>query len=322
VVECVARFFRLTQVFVVERLYLRKEYYFAIVMDRATQGPVIIASSEGGMDIETVAHDTPEAIVRLPIDINSGLDYNDAIKVATQIGFEGDAIEKAADTFMKLYKIFIEKDATMVEINPLAQVQSGEVVCMDAKFGFDDNASFRQKEVFGLRDLTQEDAREVAASKWDLNYIGLEGDIGCLVNGAGLAMATMDIIKLHGGDPANFLDVGGNAKKEQVTEAFKIISSDSRVSAIFVNIFGGIMRCDVIAQGIIAAVKDLDLKLPLIVRLEGTQVEAAKKLIKESGLNILSIDDFDEAALTAVKMSKIVQLARQSNFKVEFSAKQ
>ena len=291
-------------------------------MDRATQGPVIIASSEGGMDIETVARDTPEAIVRLPIDINSGLDYNDAIKVATQIGFEGDAIEKAADTFMKLYKIFIEKDATMVEINPLAQVQSGEVVCMDAKFGFDDNASFRQKEVFTLRDLTQEDAREVAASKWDLNYIGLEGDIGCLVNGAGLAMATMDIIKLHGGDPANFLDVGGNAKKEQVTEAFKIISSDSRVSAIFVNIFGGIMRCDVIAQGIIAAVKDLDLKLPLIVRLEGTQVEAAKKLIKESGLNILSIDDFDEAALTAVKMSKIVQLARQSNFNVEFSAKQ
>ncbi|KAI8893776.1 hypothetical protein BC833DRAFT_615910 [Globomyces pollinis-pini] len=306
-------------VFVVERVYVRREYYFAIIMDRASQNPVIIASSQGGMDIETVAHETPEAIVSHVIDINSGLNYNDAIEVARKIGFENDAVEKAADTFMKLYKIFLEKDATMIEINPLAEVQSGEVMCMDAKFGFDDNAEFRQQEIFALRDKSQEDKREVAAAKWNLNYIGLDGNIGCLVNGAGLAMATMDIIKLHGGDPANFLDVGGGAQKEQVAEAFKIISSDPRVSAILVNIFGGIMRCDIIAQGIIAAVQELGLELPLIVRLQGTEVEAAKKLIQESGLKIFSIDDLDEAASKAVKMSEIVQLGREADVKVSFS---
>ncbi|KAJ3258000.1 hypothetical protein HK103_004134 [Boothiomyces macroporosus] len=308
------------EVFVVERVYVRREYYFAIVMDRKAQGPVIIASSQGGMDIETVAHENPEAIVTHAIDLKYGLTYVDAADVAAKIGFEGDAIEKAADTFMKLYKIFIEKDATMVEINPLAEVQSGEVMCMDAKFGFDDNAEFRQKDIFALRDKTQEDAREVAAAKWNLNYIGLDGNIGCLVNGAGLAMATMDIIKLHGGDPANFLDVGGGAQKEQVAEAFKIISSDPHVSAILVNIFGGIMRCDIIAEGIIAAVQELGLKLPLIVRLQGTEVETAKKLIAESGLKILAIDDLDEAASKAVKMSEIVQLARQAKIDVSFTA--
>jgi succinyl-CoA synthetase beta subunit len=204
------------QVFVVERVYLRKEYYFAIVMDRKAQGPVIIASSQGGMDIETVAHETPEAIVTHPIDIKKGLSFVEAAQVAKQIGFQGDQVEKAADTFVKLYQVFSEKDATMVEINPLAEVQSGEVMCMDAKFGFDDNAEFRQPDLFALRDTTQEDKREVKAHKWNLNYIGLDGSIGCLVNGAGLAMATMDIIKLHGGDPANFLDVGGGAQKDQV----------------------------------------------------------------------------------------------------------
>jgi succinyl-CoA synthetase beta subunit len=290
-------------------------------MDRKTQGPVIIASSQGGMDIETVAHETPEAIVTHAIDINQGLSFGDAAAVAKKLGFKGDAVEKAADTFLKLYSVFIEKDATMVEINPLAEVQSGEVMCMDAKFGFDDNAEFRQEGIFGLRDKTQEDKREVEAAKWNLNYIGLDGNIGCLVNGAGLAMATMDIIKLHGGDPANFLDVGGGAQKEQVAEAFKIISSDPRVSAILVNIFGGIMRCDIIAQGIIAAVNQLGMKIPLIVRLQGTEVEAAKKLIQQSGLRIFSIDDLDEAAKKAVKMSEIVQLSREAGVEVSFVPK-
>ncbi|KAI8929653.1 ATP-grasp domain-containing protein [Entophlyctis helioformis] len=305
-------------VYVVERLYVRREFYFAIIMDRATQGPVIVASSQGGMDIETVAAESPDAIITHPIDINTGLKLTDAKNVAVKLGFEGESVDEAADTFMKLYQIFVEKDSTMIEINPLAEIQNGDVMCMDAKFGFDDNADFRQKDVFALRDTTQEDPREVAAAKWNLNYIGLDGNIGCLVNGAGLAMATMDIIKLHGGDPANFLDVGGSARADQVAEAFKIISSDPAVSAILVNIFGGIMRCDVIAEGIIAAVNQLGLTLPLIVRLQGTEVEAAKKLIAESGLRMYSIDDLDEAASKAVKLSNIVALAKQAGVSVKF----
>lgn len=306
-------------VYVVERLYVRREFYFAIVQDRASQGPVIIASSQGGMDIETVAHESPEAIVTLPIDINKGLARSDALEVAKKLGFhDAEQVEKAADTFERLYKIFVEKDATMIEINPMAEISNGDVMCMDAKFGFDDNAEFRQKEVFELRDTSQEDPREVAAAQWNLNYIGLDGHIGCLVNGAGLAMATMDIIKLHGGDPANFLDVGGGANAKQVTEAFKIISSDPRVTAILVNIFGGIMRCDVIAQGIIDAVKQLDLTLPLIIRLQGTEVDAAKKLIADSGLRMFSIDDLDAAAARAVGMAKIVKLGREAGVGVRF----
>ncbi|KAI9209759.1 ATP-grasp domain-containing protein [Polychytrium aggregatum] len=305
-------------VYVVERMYVRREYYLAIIMDRATQGPVIVASSQGGMDIETVAHETPEAIITHSVDINKGLQREDAVSVAQKIGFQGKSIDQAADTIERLYKLFLEKDATMIEINPLAEVAGGDVYCMDAKFGFDDNAEFRQKSVFDLRDTTQEDSREVAASKWNLNYIGLEGNIGCLVNGAGLAMATMDIIKLHGGEPANFLDVGGGASAEQVAEAFKIISSDPHVSAILVNIFGGIMRCDVIAQGIIQAVQQLGLEIPLVVRLQGTEVEAAKKMIKESGLKMFSIDDLDAAANKAVKLSNIIRLAREAKVGVTF----
>ncbi|KAI8917853.1 ATP-grasp domain-containing protein [Powellomyces hirtus] len=309
-------------VYVVERLYVRREYYFAIIQDRATQGPVIVASSQGGMDIETVAAETPEALVTHAIDINVGLKRDDALNVAKKLGFTGSALDEAADTFERLYKLFIEKDSTMIEINPLAEVHveggGSTVMCMDAKFGFDDNAEFRQKDVFALRDTTQEDPREVAAAKWNLNYIGLDGSIGCLVNGAGLAMATMDIIKLHGGEPANFLDVGGGAQAEQVTEAFKIISSDPRVSAILVNIFGGIMRCDIIAQGIISAVNQLGLNLPLIVRLQGTEVDAAKKLIKESGLRMFSVDDLDVAASKAVQMSNIVGMARKAGVQVKF----
>ncbi|KAJ1548511.1 hypothetical protein HK405_002896 [Cladochytrium tenue] len=305
-------------VYVVERLYVRREFYFAVIQDRTSQGPVIIASSQGGMDIETVAKENPDAIVTHPVDINAGLARSDAESVAERLGFRGAAVGKAADIFERLYKIFVEKDATMIEINPLAEISDGEVMCMDAKFGFDDNAEFRQHDIFSLRDTTQEDPREVAAAKWNLNYIGLDGHIGCLVNGAGLAMATMDIIKLNGGDPANFLDVGGGANANQVAEAFKIISSDPHVTAILVNIFGGIMRCDVIAQGIIDAVNQLGLTLPLVVRLQGTEVERAKKLIAESGLRVFAIDDLDAAASKVVQMSKIVQLAKDAKIDVQF----
>ncbi|KAJ3339287.1 hypothetical protein HDU93_008394 [Gonapodya sp. JEL0774] len=305
-------------VFLCERLYSRKEYYFAVLLDRQSQGPVVIASSQGGMDIEGVAAENPEAIVTVPLKMATGLTKDIALDIAAKIGFSQKAADQAAETFMKLYKLFAEKDATMVEINPLSEVSTGEVVCMDAKINFDDNADFRQKEVFAMRDFTQEDPREVAATKWNLNYIGLEGNIGCLVNGAGLAMATMDIIKLHGGDPANFLDVGGGANAEQVTEAFKIISSDPHVSAILVNIFGGIMRCDVIAQGIINAVNQLGLRIPLVVRLQGTEVETGKKIIAQSGLRMFAIDDLDEAAQKAVSLASIVGMARKAGVNVNF----
>jgi len=299
-------------VYVCERLYPKREYYFAILMDRKTQGPVLVGSNQGGVDIEAVAAENPDAIVTLPVDINTGLTRGQAIEMATKMGFSKKTINDAADTMLKLYQLFIEKDSTMVEINPMAEVSTGEVVCMDAKVNFDDNADFRQEDVFALRDTTQEDKREVDAAKYKLNYIGLDGSIGCLVNGAGLAMATMDIIKLHGGEPANFLDVGGSATTEQVTEAFKIISSDPRVSAILVNIFGGIMRCDVIAQGIINACRTLDMKIPLVVRLQGTEVDAAKKLIKESSLRITSIDDLDQAAKKSVALSELVTYSRKA----------
>ncbi|KAI9219086.1 hypothetical protein BC828DRAFT_386956 [Blastocladiella britannica] len=307
------------KVFIVERLYPRREYYFAILMDRTHQGPVLVGSNQGGMDIEAVAAATPEAIITLPVDIKAGLQHEQALDMARRMGFPTKAQNEAAETFMKLYNVFIEKDATMVEINPLSEISTGEVVCMDAKIGFDDNADFRQADVFAQRDTSQEDPREVKAAEAKLNYIGLDGSIGCLVNGAGLAMATMDIIKLNGGDPANFLDVGGSATTQQVTDAFKIISSDPRVTAILVNIFGGIMRCDVIAQGVIEACRTLDLSIPLIVRLQGTNVDAAKKLIAESGLKIVSEDDLDEAAKKAVTLSQITEIARKANVKVSFA---
>ncbi|KAJ1912394.1 succinate--CoA ligase beta chain [Tieghemiomyces parasiticus] len=307
-------------VYVVERKYVRREFYFAILMDRVSQGPVVVASSQGGVDIESVAAENPEAIHKLPVDLKKGLQRADAVRLAEQMGFSKQCVEDAADSMLNLYKLFVDKDATMIEINPMAESAQHEVLCMDAKFGFDDNADFRQKDVFSLRDTTQEDPREVQAHKFNLNYIGLDGDIGCLVNGAGLAMATMDIIKLNGGDPANFLDVGGSATTQQVTEAFKIISSDSHVSAILVNIFGGIMRCDVIAEGIIAAVNELKLDIPLVVRLQGTNVEKAKELIANSDLRIIACDNLDEAARKAVQLSKIVKMAKKANIKVQFEA--
>ncbi|OZJ06701.1 Succinate--CoA ligase [ADP-forming] subunit beta, mitochondrial [Bifiguratus adelaidae] len=305
-------------VFICERKFVRREYYFAILMDRKTAGPVLVASSQGGVDIESVAAENPDAIITMPVDINTGLTRQQAVDLAEKVGFSPKCVDSAADTFEKLYKLFIEKDATQVEINPMAESSEHEVLCMDAKLNFDDNADFRQSEVFALRDSTQEDPREVEAHKANLNYIGLDGNIGCLVNGAGLAMATMDIIKLHGGEPANFLDVGGGATADAVKQAFEIITTDKHVSSVFVNIFGGIMRCDVIAQGVIAAAADLDLRIPLVVRLQGTKVEEAKKLIEESGLRIFAVDDLDEAAQKAVQLSKIVKMAREAQVDVKF----
>ncbi|KAL3898248.1 MAG: hypothetical protein SGCHY_002871 [Lobulomycetales sp.] len=291
-------------VYIVERKQIARELYLAVLMDRSVNGPVLVASRHGGMDIEAVAKTNPEDILKLPVDISKGLGIDEAVAFARKLGFEKESeATECGQVFVKLYNLFVSKDATMVEINPLAQLEDGSIMCMDAKFGFDDNAEWRQPEIFSLRDTTQEDKREVEAHKWDLNYIGLDGEIGCLVNGAGLAMATMDIIKLHGGSPANFLDVGGSATPEQVTQAFKIISADPRVKTILVNIFGGIMRCDVIAEGIIKAVKELGMTIPLVVRLQGTNVDEAKALIANSGLEIIGIDDLDAAAKKAVSIS-------------------
>ncbi|KAG7285169.1 Succinate--CoA ligase [ADP-forming] subunit beta, mitochondrial [Staphylotrichum longicolle] len=264
-----------SSVYICERKFARREFYLAVLMDRASQGPVIVSSSQGGMDIEGVAKENPDAITTTYIDINVGVTDEIARGIATKLGFSEQCIEDAKDTIKNLYKIFLEKDATQIEINPLSETSDHKVMCMDAKFGFDDNAEFRQKEVFSWRDTTQEDPEEVRAAEAGLNFIKLDGDIGCLVNGAGLAMATMDIIKLNGGQPANFLDVGGGATPAAIKEAFELITSDPKVTAIFVNIFGGIVRCDAIAHGLINTVKTLDLKIPIIARLQGTNMEQA-----------------------------------------------
>ncbi|CAG2161748.1 unnamed protein product [Oppiella nova] len=307
-----------SEVMIVERVFPRREYYFTLMMERAFNGPVIIASSQGGMAIEDVARDSPELIVTQPIDIVKGIDHDIASSVVKKLGFHPSSHEQAVDLIVKLYEVFISKDALMIEINPMIEDTTGQVLCLDAKCRFDDNAEFRQKDIFARKDMTQVDERELTASKYNLNYIPLDGDIGCLVNGAGLAMATMDIIKLHGGNPANFLDVGGGATAQQVTEAFRLISADSKVQAILVNIFGGIMRCDVIAEGVIAAAKTLALKIPIVIRLQGTQVDDAKTLIAASGLRILACDNLEEAAKMVVKMSAIVGLARSASVDVNF----
>ncbi|PFH62428.1 hypothetical protein XA68_13654 [Ophiocordyceps unilateralis] len=306
-------------VYICERKFARREFYLAILMDRTSQTPVIVSSSQGGMDIETVAKENPEAIVTTYIDINKGVTDEVARGIAQKLGFSDQCVEDAKETIQKLYKIFVERDATQIEINPLSETSDHQVLCMDAKFGFDDNADFRQKEVFEWRDTTQEDADEVRAANSGLNFIKLDGDIGCLVNGAGLAMATMDIIKLNGGQPANFLDVGGGATPAAIKEAFELITSDAKVTAIFVNIFGGIVRCDHIANGLIKTVETLNLKIPIIARLQGTNVEQAHKLINESGMKIFSIDDLQSAAEKAVQLSKMVKLARDMDVGVEFS---
>ncbi|XP_067848670.1 succinate--CoA ligase [ADP-forming] subunit beta, mitochondrial-like isoform X1 [Heptranchias perlo] len=305
-------------VLICERRYPRREYYFAITLERTFEGPVLIGSSQGGVNIEDVAAENPEAIIKEPIDIVEGVKKEQAVKLARKMGFPQNVVEDAADNMIKLYGLFIKYDASMVEINPMVEDASGIVMCMDAKINFDSNAAYRQKDIFAQQDWSQEDALDRQAADSDLNYIGLDGNIGCLVNGAGLAMATMDIIKLHGGTPANFLDVGGGATAQQVNEAFKLITSNKKVLAVMVNIFGGIMRCDVIAQGIILAVKDLNLKIPIVVRLQGTQVDDAKALIASSSLKILGCDDLDEAAKMVVKLSEIVSLAKEARVDVNF----
>ncbi|EAA13239.4 succinate--CoA ligase [ADP-forming] subunit beta, mitochondrial isoform X2 [Anopheles merus] len=304
-------------VMVAERKFPRREFYFAVMMERAFNGPVLIASSQGGVNIEEVAAENPDAIVYEPIDINKGLQKEQAVQVAKKVGLN-DKVEETAKMLLNMYDLFVKKDALLIEINPYAEDAAETYFALDAKMRFDDNAEFRQKDLFAKRDLSQEDKKEVEASKFDLNYIALDGSIGCLVNGAGLAMATMDIIKLHGGDPANFLDVGGGASVKAVKEAFKIITSDPKVHAILVNIFGGIMRCDVIAEGIIQATKELNIKMPIIVRLQGTNVNEAKELIKKSKLRILPKDDLDEAAMLSVHLAQIVHLAREAHLDVSF----
>jgi len=287
-------------VLLAKKMALVNEMYFAIMLDRSTMGPLIIACSEGGTSIEDLAESSPEKIIRVPIDINAGITDAQAMEVVTGLKCSGDKAA-AAEQIKALYRLFDEADCTMVEVNPLAEDAAGNLIAADAKVGFDDNAGFRHPDIFSKRDHSQEDPREVAADKWDLNYVGLDGNIGCMVNGAGLAMATMDIIAAYGGQPANFLDVGGGAKSEQIAAAFKIISADTRVKAILVNIFGGIMKCDVIAEGVVSAVKEVGLSIPLVVRLEGTNVELGKEIIKSSGLaGVISADDLDDAAKKAV----------------------
>ena len=289
------------QVLVAESADIAREIYFAILLDRATAGPVIVASTEGGVEIETVAEKSPEKIMRETVDPLAGLQPFQTRKLAKQLQFESGQIKAAAKLFDGLYRTFIGLDCSMVEVNPLVVTKKGEVLALDAKFTFDDNALYRYPEVAAMRDTAEEDPREVEASKHGLNYIGLDGNIACLVNGAGLAMATMDIIKFYGGSPANFLDVGGSATEEQVTEAFKLLVSDKKVQAILVNIFGGIMKCDIIAQGIISAAKTVKLTVPLVVRLEGTNVAAGKKMMAESGLSVITADDLGDAAQKVVK---------------------
>ena len=281
-----------------------REMYLAIVLDREAQAPVVIASTRGGVNIEDVAHETPELITHLRVDPALGLQPYEARKLAEVLELKGDLLKPACALFHALYELFIKTDCSLVEINPLVVTKQNEVMALDAKFNFDDNAMFRHPDILAYRDVTEEDAREVEASKFGLNYIGLDGNIACLVNGAGLAMGTMDIIQYAGGKPANFLDVGGGANEQQVTEAFKILVSDKNVKAILVNIFGGIMKCDTIAQGIINAVKAVSLPVPLVVRLEGTNVAAGKKLLQESNLPIIAADDLADAAKKVVAAAK------------------
>jgi succinyl-CoA synthetase beta subunit len=291
----------------VNRLYIEdgadiaRELYCSLLVDRGTGRVSFVVSTEGGMDIEAVAEHTPDKIITVAIDPTAGVTTADVDKISSALWLEGDARSDAAGLFPILYKAFVDTDMSLLEVNPLIVLKDGHLRVLDAKVSFDNNAAFRHSDLADLRDLSEEDAKEIEASKYDLAYVALDGTIGCMVNGAGLAMATMDIIKLYGAEPANFLDVGGGASKEKVTAAFKIITADPAVKGILVNIFGGIMRCDVIAEGVIAAVKEVGLKVPLVVRLEGTNVKEGKAILDQSGLNVISADDLDDAAQKIVK---------------------
>ena len=292
------------RVYIEEGSAIEREYYLSALVDRATSRVAFVASTEGGMDIEEVAHNTPDKIVSFSVDPATGFMPHHARHVAHVLGFSREQTRQAEDVLPKLYAAFIAKDMSLLEINPLVVTKSGQLICLDAKIAFDDNALYRHADVMAMRDINEEDEKEIEASRHDLNYVALDGTIGCMVNGAGLAMATMDIIKLYGETPANFLDVGGSATKEKVAAAFKIITSDENVKGILINIFGGIMKCDVIAEGVVAAVKEVGLRVPLVVRLEGTNVELGKKIIAESNLNVTSADDLDDAAQKIVNAVK------------------
>jgi succinyl-CoA synthetase beta subunit len=291
----------------VNRLYVEegsaigREFYLSALVDRTTSRIAFVVSTAGGMDIEEVARTEPDKIVSFSVDPATGVMPHHGRRAAKALGLSGDLAKQAESLVSKLYSAFVAKDMSLLEINPLVVTKTGQLLCLDAKVGFDDNALYRHADIVALRDITEEDEKEIEASKYDLNYVALDGTIGCMVNGAGLAMATMDIIKLYGEAPANFLDVGGSASKEKVTAAFKIITSDHNVKGILINIFGGIMRCDVIAEGVVAAVKEVGLRVPLVVRLEGTNVKQGKEIIAHSNLNVTSADDLDDAAQKIVK---------------------
>ncbi|WP_322894126.1 MULTISPECIES: ADP-forming succinate--CoA ligase subunit beta [unclassified Yoonia] len=295
---------QVNRVYIEDGSGIETELYLALLVDRQTSRISFVVSTEGGMDIEEVAASTPEKILSFSVDPATGYQAFHGRRVAFTLGLTGGQVKQCVTLMGQLYKAFTEKDMEMLEINPLIVTDKGDLKVLDAKVSFDGNAMYRQSDIASLRDETEEDSKELAASKYDLNYIALDGEIGCMVNGAGLAMATMDIIKLYGAEPANFLDVGGGATKEKVTEAFKIITSDPNVKGILVNIFGGIMRCDVIAEGVIAAVKEVGLKVPLVVRLEGTNVEKGKEIIRNSGLDVIAADDLKDGAQKIVKAVK------------------
>ncbi|MDA0186401.1 ADP-forming succinate--CoA ligase subunit beta [Roseicyclus sp.] len=295
---------QVNRVYIEDGSGIERELYLALLVDRQTSRISFVCSTEGGMDIEEVAAHTPEKILSFSVDPATGYQPYHGRRVAYSLGLEGKQVKECVGLMALLYKAFVERDMEMLEINPLIVTDEGSLKVLDAKVGFDGNAMYRQPDILALRDETEEDPKELQASKYDLNYIALDGEIGCMVNGAGLAMATMDIIKLYGSEPANFLDVGGSATKEKVTEAFKIITSDQNVKGILVNIFGGIMRCDIIAEGVVAAVKEVGLKVPLVVRLEGTNVERGKEIINSSGLNVIAADNLSDAAEKIVKAVK------------------
>lgn len=295
---------QVNRLFIEEGANIARELYLSLLVDRVTSRVSVVASTEGGMSIEDVAHETPEKIHSFTIDPATGVFPTHARALAKALNLKGDLAKQGATLLQQLYTAFMAKDMDMLEINPLIVTAEDKLLVLDAKISFDGNALFRHPDIMELRDESEEDAKEIEASKYDLSYIALDGEIGCMVNGAGLAMATLDIIKLYGSEPANFLDVGGGASKEKVTAAFKIITSDPNVKGILVNIFGGIMRCDIIAEGVIAAVKEVGLKVPLVVRLEGTNVELGKKIINESGLNVIAADDLADAAQKIVAAVK------------------
>ena len=295
---------QVNRIYIEEGAGIDREFYLALLVDRVTSRISFVSSTEGGMDIEEVAASTPEKILTFSVDPATGYQAFHGRRIAFMLGLQGKQIKQCVALMGTLYKMFVQKDMEMLEINPLIITSTGDLKCLDAKMGFDSNALHRHPDIIELRDVTEEDPKELEASKYDLNYIALDGEIGCMVNGAGLAMATMDIIKLYGAEPANFLDVGGGATKEKVSEAFKIITSDPKVKGILVNIFGGIMRCDVIAEGVVAAVKDVGLKVPLVVRLEGTNVEKGKEIVNGSGLDVIAADDLKDGAQKIVAAVK------------------